>query len=55
MNFDNILGTALAVLIVLKAAGLVTWTWAVVLTPLWIYIFIIIIVLLYAIGTDEFK
>ena len=49
----GILGVLLIVFIVLKLVGVVTWSWWVVLIPLWIEIGLLIIVILVIVWLDK--
>ena len=49
----GILGVLLIIFIVLKLVGVVTWSWWVVLIPLWIEIGLLIIVILVIVWLDK--
>lgn len=49
----GILGVLLIVFIALKLVGVVTWSWWVVLIPLWIEIGLLIIVILVIVWLDK--
>lgn len=49
----GILGVLLIVFIVLKLVGVVTWSWWIVLAPLWVEIGLLIIVILVIVWLDK--
>ena len=49
----GILGVLLIIFIVLKLVGVVTWSWWIVLIPLWIEIGLLIIVILVILWLDK--
>lgn len=49
----GILGVLLIIFIVLKLVGVVTWSWWIVLIPLWIEIGLLIIVILVILWSDK--
>lgn len=59
-NMDKVIGTVQLVLIVLKVIGAITWSWWLVLLPLWIGIILFLIIIfiggiVLAVGKDKVK
>lgn len=58
-NMDKVIGIVQLVLIVLKVIGVITWSWWLVLLPLWIGIILFLITIfvggiVLAVGRDEY-